>query len=1043
MKRITLTVYVIFNILIGFAQGGGEVGTTQELKKSPIAPSPNAASIGKFGEIPVSLSTGIPSISIPFFTYKGNKTGFELDVSLRYHAGGHKVDDMASNVGLGWSLNAGGVVSRTMRGRPDDYNNGYLHTGNVPNLFTANFDYQFTEASASTSANLGICYDNSSDYYAVKNIAEAELDGECDIFQFSIGNISGKFYFKKNGEIQLISQSNIKISYSLNSSPLYINEFIITDESGNKYYFNEKEWSSASSSLGFAPPTSPPYISSWYVKKIVAADSNKEIVFNYTGSESQLIYEGSFSHGFRNTWAPNSLGGGFYVLASTVETQSYSNIELLYQKRISLINLPSGEQVLFEYGFSRADFHGDKALTAIKIINGAFEKNFSLSYDYFISPYSVPVPYSSNDYFKRLKLLSVQQINGSSQIPAYTFEYNNTSLPTRNSLLKDAWGYSSGTGGTATPVNVLAPSGSYFTLAFGTGLVSEVNTKAWVLERIYYPTGGYSNFEYEINKGFNNGVEVFVGGLRVKKIEDYNMSDNGKVTANYFYLKSDNTSSGKMQTMPNSTYYWTTTLITSGDQFTPYFKKFHLNQNRNPTQSLSYFNGSPIIYTRVKTEKTNNENGNGNGYSIHEYSALTSTFIHEDNFPYVQRQDLDWAQGLPIKESFYNSNNQLMRVVENEYQDFTYIPQSDPQSRNLIAGLMYWDDQDTHNQKLYGARAYYMAYGRSQLTKTTETTYENGLASSIVKNYYYDNSAYFYSNRTVTTNSKGQTITLEKKYPQDFVGTTIYDQMIAKNMLNYEVENTSKNNGTLIAGERNLYKWYNSNTQLLTEGVNRYNRISQGYEPVFRINHYDAAGNILEQQKVSDIKTSYIWAYNSSYPIAEANNTDYASIAHSSFESTESGNWDYSSSGIITSYQGITGKKAFALGSSNVQRTGLVSSMLYVLTYWKNDAAGGSVNIGGTALISKNGWTLYQTTVTGVSSITISGSAVIDELRLYPQNAQMTTYTYEPLVGMTSQCDANNRISYYEYDGFGRLLRIRDMDKNILKTFEYKYKEAQ
>jgi YD repeat-containing protein len=1041
MKRITLTVFVVFNILTGFAQGGGEVGTTQELKKSPIAPSPNASAIGKFGEIPVSLSTGIPSVSIPIHAYKGNNNGFGLDVSLRYHAGGHKVDDMASNVGLGWSLNAGGVISRSMRGRPDDYNNGYLHTGNVPNLFTANFDYQFTEASASTSANLGICYGNSSDFVAVKNIAEAELDGECDIFQFSVGNISGKFYFKKNGEIQLVSQSNIKISYSMNSSPLYINEFIITDESGNKYFFNEKEWSSATNSLGSTPPTAPPYISSWYIKKIVAVDSNKEIVFNYTGSESQLIYEGSFSQGFRNTWAPSGGFGGFYVLESAEETQAYSNIELTYQQKISSINLPSGDQVLFEYSLSRADFVGDKALTAIRVVNGSFEKKFVLSYDYFVSPYSVPVPYSVNDYFKRLKLLSVQQISGSQQIPAYTFEYNSTALPTRNSLAKDAWGYYAGTGGTPTPVNILAPSGYYFTLAFGSGLVSEQYTKAWVLEKINYPTGGYTSFEYEINQGKNNGTDVLIGGLRVKKTKDYNQVDGGEMITNYSYLNADQTSSGRMQTMPNSTYYWTTTLFHSEDVFASNYKKYHLNQNRNPTQSLSYFNGSPVIYTRVKVEKT--QNGNGNGYVIHEFTGFVSTFVHEDNFPFVQKQDLDWAQGLPVKESTYNNSNQLLRVIENEYQDFTYVPYSDPQSRNLIAGLLFWDNMDTYDQKLYGARFYYMAYGRSRLTKTTETTYENGLSSSIVKNYYYDNSAYFYSNRTVTANSKGQAITLEKKYPQDFVGTTIYDQMIAKNMLNYEIESTSKNNGTLMAGEKVLYKWYNSNTQLLTEGANRYNRISQNYEPVFRMNHYDAAGNVLEQQKVNDLKTSYIWAYNSSYPIAEINNGDYGSVAYSSFESTETGNWDYSSSGITTSYQGITGKKAFALSSSNIQRTGLLSSMSYVVTYWKNDAAGGSVSIGGTALMSKNGWTLYQTTVTGVTTVTISGSAVIDELRLYPQNAQMTTYTYDPLIGMTSQCDINNRISYYEYDEFGRLLRIRDMDKNILKTFEYKYKEVQ
>jgi len=239
-------------------------GTLMELKKVPIAPSPNASAIGKYGEIPVSLSTGIPNIQVPMYQYESNDKGIGVDVSLRYHAGGHKVDDMASNVGLGWSLSAGGVVSRTMRGRPDDGIAGYLSTGNLPAFQTQPFDYNTTEPSSSTSINQGVCYDNSSDYFSIKNIADGELDGECDIFQFSVGNVSGKFYFKKNGQIQLVTQQNVKITFSAvynSGSMSYIDEFVITDQWGNKYVFNQKEWTSSSHVLGSAPPVSPSYIS--------------------------------------------------------------------------------------------------------------------------------------------------------------------------------------------------------------------------------------------------------------------------------------------------------------------------------------------------------------------------------------------------------------------------------------------------------------------------------------------------------------------------------------------------------------------------------------------------------------------------------------------------------------------------------------------------------------------------------------------------------------------------------------------------------------
>src|SRR5258705_12034914 len=91
--------------------------------------SPNAASLGKYGDVPVSYHTGIPDISIPIYTVRSGS--LSLPVNLSYHASGLKVQEQASWVGAGWSLNAGGMITRTVKGAADDrgYYNGYVTKG--------------------------------------------------------------------------------------------------------------------------------------------------------------------------------------------------------------------------------------------------------------------------------------------------------------------------------------------------------------------------------------------------------------------------------------------------------------------------------------------------------------------------------------------------------------------------------------------------------------------------------------------------------------------------------------------------------------------------------------------------------------------------------------------------------------------------------------------------------------------------------------------------------------------------------------------------
>ncbi len=75
-----------------------------------IPPSPNATALAKFADMPPSLYNGIASESIPLHTIQFRD--ISLPISLDYHASGIKVEEVGSWVGLGWALNAGGVITR-------------------------------------------------------------------------------------------------------------------------------------------------------------------------------------------------------------------------------------------------------------------------------------------------------------------------------------------------------------------------------------------------------------------------------------------------------------------------------------------------------------------------------------------------------------------------------------------------------------------------------------------------------------------------------------------------------------------------------------------------------------------------------------------------------------------------------------------------------------------------------------------------------------------------------------------------------------------
>ena len=103
----------------------------QAVYSQNIAPSPNATALGTYADVPVNNYTGVPNISIPLHTVTSRD--ISLPITLSYHASGIKVAQEASWVGLGWALQAGGVITRTVRSIDDlSVGRGYPYGPDLP-----------------------------------------------------------------------------------------------------------------------------------------------------------------------------------------------------------------------------------------------------------------------------------------------------------------------------------------------------------------------------------------------------------------------------------------------------------------------------------------------------------------------------------------------------------------------------------------------------------------------------------------------------------------------------------------------------------------------------------------------------------------------------------------------------------------------------------------------------------------------------------------------------------------------------------------------
>ncbi len=618
-------------------------------------------------------------------------------------------------------------------------------------------------------------------------------------------------------------------------------------------------------------------------------------------------------------------------------------------------------------------------------------------------------------------------------------------------------------------------------------------TYNWVAERSSNPAYGAVNGSYI----------TYGGGLRIRQIIDHDPVYPGqdKVRRYLYHYWADKNgdgvpeeySYGRRMAKPEYSYFSASVEIlkvqSGGVNYSTTYDGFHLMRNSDSNIPLNGSAlGSVVGYDQVtELQGANGENGKTNYQYYNQPDALSSyndliagavsSIYLPDRPPYASNVADPLNGSLLVQADSVNLGG-VYAAVQTKSSTYTTVSTNEnkvfgiesrfPVINNWYNGVFQNSTAGTNcNRYLFSYNSL-----RSEwpcLTATDQKVFNQSnpaLFTETSTQYYYDNTAHLLPTRVVTTDSKGETVTTTTHYPLDFSGATATDPTTAgiallqnDHVINAVVESfTTKKTGggTNIGVTNGLFTGYSPGAPL----ANYYYKarlaspstsfasaatqsgavaIDPSYEQRVSIDSYDAYGNILQQRKTSGEPHAYVWDYRSSLPVAHAANAASQDVAYTSFEADGTGSWTIPSASRDTG--GITGSSCYNMSNGAITRSGLTAANKYVVSFWARTSSSVSVTGGTGAVTGKTigNWTYHEYTLTGGTTATVTGTGDIDELRLYPSAAQMTTKTYHPLIGITSECDVDNRVTYYQYDGLGRLIVVKDQDGNIIKTYKYHY----
>ncbi|TKG91606.1 hypothetical protein EYV94_21515 [Puteibacter caeruleilacunae] len=993
-----------FSLLLMLTLGYKNTVAQQEnpqISPPVIPPSPEAMAFQIYGDFPVSHYTGTVNISIPIYTVSVDEV--QIPVSLSYHPSGIKVNQTASCVGLGWTLNGTGVITRVVNGIPDEWSYGILDKSKGYDIYYHTIDdINYSEGATGDST------DETEYIYGVK---DGVRDSESDTYSLNCFGLSTKFILDADGNAHCFPNSNIQIEKDGEN-------WRVKSIAGTTYIFSKTEFTSTISltprSDASAEANADPRVTGWYLTKIITS-KGKDINFNYGSNGSSI----SFSASESACYMPYAMVNGFY----TNELKSFSEFQIEYiTPTLSSIEFPGGKIKVELSNDARTDVRSPSypvENVEIRDLDNMLIKKFKLSYDYFIS--------EANDYFgnRRLKLTKVQEMSSTGEaLPPYEFGYYEShKLPVLSSLAQDYWGFYNGAIGNKTRSLKMIPAKSDIKNSSDIDYVYDGANRepkfpemmAWTLNQIKYPTGGESSFEYEAHNYYDNETSSnkTAGGLRIKRVISKESDTAIPTVKEYRYdaAKGAFNSSAGFNHDPH--YYLEYSeniylpcigpqicppgIVTSGYGGTIPLQTVSEIFNSSPFNGLGLTRGASVGYGRVEEWKGYMSGGAASfadGYTEYVYSVPNwDTYITKDAYsgfidrlgiyvtymkahmfwhsevflyPFIDYPSKDWEEGLLQEKRVYDHNNDLKYYVKNNYS--TGI-----NPKNIGMGLkvstcpyMINAADNEHHMGNVIYQRYFIHSDRTRLDRVLTKTYEESDSITTEQLFTY-NEDHILVKEVKTTDSRGREITQIKSYPFDY-SVEPYNSMVNDNYLPV-VKSITKVDGVQNSGVEYFYssKRYMTDadrSQYLIDSISELH--NQTWDTKVCFDKYDRFGNLQQLHKKNDQPTTYLWAYNSAFPVAKVVNANYDQVE-------------------------------LALGGSSI-----VNSLQ---------------------------------TSTSKSYINSKG----DMLRSNLTDAFVSSFTYQPMKGIDEATDPNGLKTKYNYDSFGRLMNVMNDDSEIQKQIRYNY----